>query len=225
MRIAHLAAAFALLFCSTLVSAETALDASDAWPDEAIEVYIYPHVLTPGDQLTDGDGHWSRPIPIKDNSLLVWVDMQPNADFAHHTEYVLISGETTVFRGKSMPVLNGKPILYGERDRYAVLSPSEHQLIREVREVSACIYPHVLTNDDLLSDGPGGQIKIAENSLLIWVDQAPGMRFAHPTEYILISASEGPQVLDRHWWPVLNKKRICYDEPNPLGVISPFIIP
>jgi hypothetical protein len=223
MRIAHLAAAFALLFCSTLVSAETALGGPDPVQDRDIEVYVYPHVLTPDDRLTDG--RWGWPIPIKDNSLLVWVDMQPLADFAHHTEYVLISGETTVFRGQWTPVLNGKPILYGEPDRYAVLSPSEHQLIKEDREVSACIYPHVLTNDDLLTDGPEGQIRIADNSLLIWVDQAPGMRFVHPTEYILISASKGPRVLDGRWWPVLNKKRICYAEPNPLGVISPFIIP
>jgi|HubBroStandDraft_6_1064221.scaffolds.fasta_scaffold609738_2 hypothetical protein len=67
-------------------------------------------------------------------------------------------------------------------------------------------YPDKLTEKDKLVDGPSGTIiKIGGETTLIWVDLAPDYRFAHPTEYVLISV-DGARVIKGHWWPVLNGK-------------------
>lgn len=85
-----------------------------------INVYSYSYELTPADKLMDGD----RPLPITDNTLLVWVDFQPDAKFAHNTAYLLISpAGVRVERGQWWPELNGKRILYGVRNPTALLSP------------------------------------------------------------------------------------------------------
>jgi hypothetical protein len=89
-----------------------------------IKCYFYPYELTPEDKLTDGPE--ATPFRITANTLLIWVDLEPEAKFAHPTSYVLISGaETRVEKGEWWPVLNGKRILYGQRNPVAVLSPFE----------------------------------------------------------------------------------------------------
>jgi uncharacterized protein (TIGR03067 family) len=71
------------------------------------KVHVYPRKLVKGDTLTDGkDG---RVIPIEADTTLVWVDHEPELQFWHRTEYLLISNkETKAERGLWWPVLNGK---------------------------------------------------------------------------------------------------------------------
>lgn len=189
-----------------------------------VDSYIYPHVLAPGDKLTDGPN--GKQIKIDDITLLIWVDQLPLAKFAHPTAYVLISGnQTRVVKGQWWPVLNEKRILYGERNLYAVLFDFELPSLVHQKKTRAYIYPHVLMPEDVLEDGPleGDPIAIKDKTLLLWIDPHPDMRFTHPTFYVLISA-KGVEVMDGGWWPVLNGKQILYGSQNKVAVISPFVI-
>jgi hypothetical protein len=89
--------------------------------------------------------------------------------------------------------------------------------------VNVYIHPYELTTEDMLSDGDEGeQIKITEDTLLLWVDLHPELRFGpHDTLYILIS-SAGTRVEQGGWWPVLNGRRILYGSRNEVAVLSPF---
>jgi hypothetical protein len=70
------------------------------------------------------------------------------------------------------------------------------------------VYPEKLTEKDKLTDGAGAkEIEIKSESTLIWIDLSPDARFAHPTQYILIS-TEGARVVKGQWWPVLNGKAL-----------------
>jgi hypothetical protein len=72
-------------------------------------------------------------------------------------------------------------------------------------------YPNPLTPGDILTDGEDGTaFEIFENTLLIWADLDPPAWFAHPTAYVLISATGDIQVAEGEWWPVLNGERILY---------------
>ena len=190
-------------------------------------IYFYPHEVNPGDTLMDGP--YGTEIRIVDQSLLLWVDLEPGYRFAHKTAYVLISPHgVRVIDGKWWPVLNGKTILYGEAKKYAILSPYEvHSTIStSIRDkyIRIHIYPHELTRADRLVDGPVGRpILIYSPSLLIWVDMLPQALFAHPTAYILISKPKS-RVEKGEWWPILNRKRILFGEQNSLGVISPYTL-
>ena len=207
-------ATLTLLLCSLSLFAQQAMG--------EIHAYFYPHELTMEDKLVDGPT--GREFRITDNTLLIWVDLLPTAFFAHPTAYILISGEETrVENGEWWPVLNGKRILFGERDKYAILSYFELYSLALHDDINIYIFPHVLTPEDKLMDGPGDPIDIKNNTLLVWVDLYPDMRFTHPTIYILISA-DGVRIVEGGWWPVLNGKPILYGSKNKLGVISPFLL-
>ena len=76
------------------------------------------------------------------------------------------------------------------------------------------VYPDKLTEKDKLVDGPGDNvIEIKADTTLIWVDLMPDFRFAHPTEYVLISPL-GTQIVRGNWWPVLNGKHLFRDVKN-----------
>jgi len=78
-------------------------------PPSGANVYTYPEKLTSNDKLTDGEK--GTAIEIKEDTKLLWVDLMPDARFAHDTEYVLISASgTKVVKGQWWPVLNGKPL-------------------------------------------------------------------------------------------------------------------
>src|SRR5262245_60815639 len=78
-------------------------------PPKEAHVYVYPDKLTDKDKLADGNT--GRMIDIKAETMLVWVDLMPDARFAHDTEYVLISSEgTRVVKGQWWPTLNGKDL-------------------------------------------------------------------------------------------------------------------
>lgn len=88
--------------------------------------------------------------------------------------------------------------------------------------VNVYIYPYELTSEDTLSDGhEGDQIEITEDTLLLWVDLHPELRFTHDTLYILVS-SAGTRVEQGGWWPMLNGRRILYGSRNKVAVLSPF---
>lgn len=73
------------------------------------------------------------------------------------------------------------------------------------------VHPEKLTEKDKLVDGPGDRvIEIKSETTLVWVDLMPDFRYAHPTEYVLIS-TEGARVVKGHWWPVLNGKALFRD--------------
>jgi hypothetical protein len=149
--------------------------------------------------------------------------------FAHDTVYILITKENIrVERGNWWPVLNGKMILHNEHDRYALVSPFELPLISADgyidEKIAIHVYPHELTSQDLLADGPLGRgelVKIEDNCLLIWVDLLPGAFFAHPTAYIMI-LRENIRAENGNWWPELNGKIILYGQKNKTGILSPF---
>ena len=70
-------------------------------------VFVHSKMLTEGDKLSDGAN--KTPIEIEGETTLIWVDLMPEARFAHPTEYILISGEgTRIVKGQWWPHLNGK---------------------------------------------------------------------------------------------------------------------
>jgi hypothetical protein len=109
------ALAFVVLFSARL--ARSAADVNEKplldVPHRAV-VHVYGEKLIAGDKLTDGpDG---RPIRIMGEATLVWVDLAPDARYAHDTEYLLITPRgTSISKGQWWPVLNGKPILRNEK--------------------------------------------------------------------------------------------------------------
>jgi len=76
------------------------------------KVYVYPQKLTAKDKLSFGPGEDQKEtIPIKGESTLVYVDLAPDARFAHATQCILISAEgAQVVKGNWWLVLNGKPL-------------------------------------------------------------------------------------------------------------------
>jgi len=91
-------------------------------PPARITMHVYPHALTAKDTLTDGS--LEKMFLIDDNCLLVWVDLMPAAFFAHPTAYILISPKNIrVEHGSWWPTLNGKTILYGQKNKIGILSP------------------------------------------------------------------------------------------------------
>ena len=196
-------------------------------PDRYINVHFYPHALSPQDSLQDGPH--GKKFNISEDVFLIWVDLFPDMFFAHKTAYIFITKDNVrIKRGNMWPVLNGKMILYNENNQYALVSPFELNLISMDSyiddKVIIHVYPHILTSEDRLSDGPPeNMFRIRDNCLLIWIDFMPRAYFAHPTAYILVS-KENTRVEHGDWWPTLNGKTILYGRQNKIGVISPFKI-
>jgi hypothetical protein len=209
-----------LFFCIPLFLG--AQEAAGLLQEDYCEVYFYPHVLNPQDNLQDGS--YGHKIEIDGNTLLVWVDLEPEMRFVHDTLYILISKQgVRIVNGDWWPVLNNKQILYGEKEKYAILSPFSTDS-NSYSNINISIYPHELYPFDTLEDGPSGnEFSIVDNTLLIWVDMLPMAFFVHPTAYILI-AKEYTRVETGEWWPVLNGRRILFGDLNKLGVISPFTL-
>jgi uncharacterized Zn-binding protein involved in type VI secretion len=89
-------------------SGSPAQEKKDAPPIGA-HVFVHPEKLTAKDVLSFGEK--GERIEINGETTLVYVDLAPDARFAHPTECVLISAEgTRVVKGTSWLVLNGKPL-------------------------------------------------------------------------------------------------------------------
>jgi hypothetical protein len=193
--------------------------------DQYINVHFYPHSLSPQDILQDGP-HGNK-LDIQEDTFLVWVDLFPDMFFAHETAYILISKESIrIERGNWWPVLNNKMILHNEHSKYALISPFELPLVSEDgyidQKIAIHVYPHELTSQDELADGPLEKLfTIDNNCLLLWVDFLPGAFFAHPTAYIFVSG-ESIWTENGNWWPTLNGQTILYGQRNKIGILSPF---
>jgi hypothetical protein len=116
--------AFTLLVACLALAAQRALPADDVKPAaRRANAHVHPEPLKPGDVLIDGPR--GKRIEITSPTTLIWVDLAPDARFAHDTEYVLITPQgTRVVKGQWWPNLNGKDILRGEKDS-RVASPIE----------------------------------------------------------------------------------------------------
>jgi hypothetical protein len=199
---------------------------SQGW-DRHIDIHFYPHSLSPQDILRDGPN--GKKLDIPEDTFLIWVDLFPGLFFAHETAYILISqGNVRLERGDWWPDLNGKMILHNELGKYALISPFELPLFSENgypdHKIEVHIYPHELTPNDRLMDGPSMELSPMEDSyLFVWVDFLPEAFFTHPTAYVLIS-KENIHLEYGGWWPVLNGKPILYGRKNKTGIISPFQI-
>jgi len=189
---------------------------------EEEHVHIYPLILSPGDTLTDGPT--GKPIRIKEKTLLLWADLDPEMRFEHPTAYVLISDQgSRVLRGRWWPELNGKRILYGEPSNYTIVSPFTIPGDGTEDGVLAHFHPLSLNRGDKLTDGPNGRpIPIVGDTMFLWIDLEPGARFVHPTLYVLISG-QCTRMLRGEWWPELNGKRILYGQPSNYTIVSPFL--
>ena len=90
--------------------------------NDKIAIHVYPHELTSRDKLSDGPQGES--FKIYNNSQLIWIDFLPGAFFAHPTAYILISKDNIrVENGNWWPELNGRKILYGQKNKTGILSP------------------------------------------------------------------------------------------------------
>ena len=97
-------------------------DSGSGIPDERIDIYIYPYELDSKNLLTDG--LFEKLFLIHDNCLLIWVDLLPIAFFTHPTAYILISKDNIqVEKGHWWPMLNGKKILYGQKNKTGIICP------------------------------------------------------------------------------------------------------
>lgn len=76
-----------------------------------IAVHVLPGVVVPGDLLTDGPGqpgHPGRRLPIKRESLVLWVDLYPGAKYEHDTRYVILDASGgRVVGGRWWPTFDG----------------------------------------------------------------------------------------------------------------------
>src|SRR5262249_40276284 len=88
------------------------------------KVYVYPKMLTAKDKLAFGPGKEGKEIPIKGESALIYVDLAPDARFAHGTECILISAEgAQVIKGSWWLILNGEALFRGEEKDFKVDFP------------------------------------------------------------------------------------------------------
>ncbi len=190
-----------------------------------IDVHFYPHSLSPQDSLHDGP--FGKKLDIQEDAFLIWVDLFPGMFFAHETAYILVSKDSIrIEKGDWWPVLNGKAVCHNEHGKYSLVSPFELPQIYANgyfdERIDIHVYPHELTSQDQLTDGPEERLfKIEDNCLLVWVDLLPGAYFAHSTAYILIS-KESIRAEQGNWWPTLNGRTILYGQRNKIGIISPF---
>lgn len=85
--------------------------------------------------------------------------------------------------------------------------------LEEPRPVVRIFQHHAtLKAADKLQDGDNGPAIVLDGeTTLIWIDRMPEARYAHPTEYVLISG-KGTRVVKGDWWPVLNGRPLFRDE-------------
>jgi hypothetical protein len=90
----------------------------DKAPSSKAKVYVYPEKLTAKDKLSFGPGEeQKKTIAIKGETALIYVDLMPDARFAHPTQCILISTDgAKVYKGDWWLILNAKPLFRDEKD-------------------------------------------------------------------------------------------------------------
>lgn len=197
-----------LLLMAFVLTPNAFMKETSPYPD--VLVYTYEKLLPPGAPLMDGD---VKKFKIDEYTWFTWVDLMPEAKFAHDTVYIFVTADGKVYTepGQWWPELAGEIILYGWKP-WELRFPEIVHGVGGTVEVYA--YPKLLTPIDKLTDGGKTPIKITDDTLLFWVDLAPGMRFTHPTAYILISADDEVRIVMGGWWPELNGEVILYQGPD-----------
>ena len=119
-----------------------------------ILIYTYPDQLGPDDLLFDGNEIIeNEPFQLDANTMLIWVDLFPEAKFRHPTAYILISASgVRVEKGGWYPVLNGKIILYGQEKPALIPSPFKlgtktHDPGPLLQDLGKLFESYVLVND------------------------------------------------------------------------------
>lgn len=98
-------------------------------PGHMTRVHIHPQPLHADDVLTDGPSE--KAMLLEDDTLLIWIDLLPEAYFAHPTAYLLISRNRTRYeKGDWWPQLNGRPILFGDINPVGIISPFRLHAVR-----------------------------------------------------------------------------------------------
>jgi hypothetical protein len=129
MKLQRLVAGLAVVaFCCLVLVAVQPLagqgDKGEQGPTSKAKIYVYPKKVTAKDKLSFGPGKDGKEIPIKGESTLIYVDLAPDARFAHGTQCILISTEgAQVTKGNWWLMLNGEPLFRGEEKDYKVDFP------------------------------------------------------------------------------------------------------
>jgi hypothetical protein len=90
-------------------------------------------------------------------------------------------------------------------------------------DVRVHVHPNKLVREDKLSDGKEGDaIELDGETLLVWVDLQPKAKFAHPTQYVLVS-TKGTRTIKGMWWPVLNGADLFRSE-KPYELTFPILL-
>jgi uncharacterized Zn-binding protein involved in type VI secretion len=108
----------AVTFVARALHTPSPLAAQQDGPPVSAKVYVYPEKLTAKDKLSFGPSEeQKKTIPIKGEATLVYVDLMPNARFAHPTQCILISTDgARVIKGDWWLILNGKPLFRDGKD-------------------------------------------------------------------------------------------------------------
>jgi hypothetical protein len=131
--VAPLLASIGVFLTAFLAAAQTTTgELRKGYPARA-KVFVYPDKLTAQDKLSFGPGNEQKAtIPIQGESTLVYVDLAPDARFAHPTQCILISTDgARVLDGNWWLILNGKPLF---RDGKAALSELAKPAEKKVSE-------------------------------------------------------------------------------------------
>ena len=91
-------------------------------------LHLLPGAIYPDDQLTDGvDG---KPLPILQESIVFWLDLDPKARFHHPTQYVIIGAQgAEVVDGHERPTIRGNHHPVG----ISIVSSTRRTLLVEAR--------------------------------------------------------------------------------------------
>jgi hypothetical protein len=116
-----------------ILAASLTAAAGDKGPSAKVQVFVYSSKLTAEDKLSFGPSNDQKEtISIQGETTLVYVDLAPDARFAHPTQCILISAERTrVIDGNWWLILNGKPLF---RDGKAFMADVPEPAKKKVNE-------------------------------------------------------------------------------------------
>lgn len=93
------------------------------------ELHLLPGEIYPEDELTDGAK--GKPLPIHQQSIVFWLDMQPTNRYEHPTQYIVIGAQgAEVIAGVERPTVRGNHHLLG----IPTVSPTRRTLLVEPLE-------------------------------------------------------------------------------------------
>lgn len=165
----------------------------------SIRVFVYPQVLSPKNQLALGPDH--EPLELREDKLMIWVDLAPSMRFVHPTRTILIGAASVeVHEGQWWVEIDGRRFPEPDADYPSVITPLELPSGAK-HDPRLQFLPRVFEAGEKLADGER-EIAIEEPSLVAWIDLLPNAKFAHPTRYVIIGARE-VRVIDGQWWPTL----------------------